>query len=97
MAWPNAGESAGHWLGPWNGTPLPDQRVVGGQVVPDPIALLEVVLLLLVGMQVLHPQVEPAPVAGGLLPYTSALRSRGRAKNRPASAKVSSISPWSIP
>jgi hypothetical protein len=37
--------------------------VVGGQVIADPVALLEVALLLLVRVEVLHADVEPAPVA----------------------------------
>jgi hypothetical protein len=41
--------------------------MVGRQVVADPEALLEVALLLLVGVEVLHAQVEPAAVAGGPL------------------------------
>ena len=51
-------------VGPVERNTLAHQRVVGGQVVADPVALLEVALLLLVGVEVLHAQVEPAPVAG---------------------------------
>jgi hypothetical protein len=38
--------------------------VDGGEVVADPVALLEVALLLLVGVEILHAKVEPVPVAG---------------------------------
>jgi hypothetical protein len=46
---------------------LADQRVRGVEIVADPVALLEVTLLLLVGVEVLHADVEPAPVTGRLL------------------------------
>src|SRR5215211_8362043 len=63
----NPGTSVGHWLGPWNGSPRRTSGWSGGEVVADPVALLEVALLLLVGVEVLHADVEPAPVAVGLL------------------------------
>lgn len=71
--------------------------MVGREVVPDPEALLEVALLLLVGVEVLHAEVGPAAVAGDFSTGTSAFFSRGRAKNRAASAKVRSIRSWPTP
>jgi hypothetical protein len=50
-------------VGPVERHALADQRVVGSQVVAHPVTLLEVALLLLVGVEVLHAKVEPAPVA----------------------------------
>ena len=64
---PEAGHVGGPLVGAMEGHALLDQGVVGREVVADPVALLEVALLLLVRVQVLHAEVEPAPVAGRLL------------------------------
>jgi hypothetical protein len=74
-----------------------DQGVVGGEVVADPVALFEVALLLLVRVEVLHADVEPAPVAVGLLDGHLGLLLPREGEEAPASAKVRLMSSWSIP